>query len=244
MGKEFPMFRWLKRLDPHSSGLGSMLKQFQCMLEDGQKTFDLAANAYLGGDNASDVAEDLVSIDQSINRLERQIRREIVVHATVHGAGEFPFCLVLMSIVKDAERIGDYAKNILDLARLRPKEKGAAYEGKLSTLALQISELLAETRALYDAQDTEGAAGFIERCEILKDVCDDALEEILTLTEPTSVNPADPAATVLCYRYFKRVISHARNIITSIVVPVDKLDYFDESAETRDIPPPPGTQRS
>ena len=232
------MFKWLKRLDPEASGLGQMLKQFSKMLEDGQKVFDLGASAYLGGADAASISEELVSTDQNINRLERQIRREIVVHAMVHGAGEFPFCLVLMSIVKDAERIGDYAKNILDLGRYRPKVPGGPYETRLSTLRQQISELLAETRELYESQDTDAAAGFIEKCEIRKDVCDDGVEEILTQSEPRSVDPADPAATVLCYRYFKRVISHARNIVTSIVVPVDKLDYFDESAETKDIPPP------
>lgn len=232
------MFKWLKRLDPEASGLGKMLKQFSRMLEDGQKTFDLGASAYLGAADAASVAEELVRTDQNINRLERQIRREIVVHAMVAGAGDFPFCLVLMSIVKDAERIGDYAKNILDLGRFRPKVPGGPYEKRLSLLRGQINELLAETRALYEAQDTDAAAGFIEKCEVLKDVCDDAIEEILTEAEPRTVDPADPAATALCYRYFKRVISHARNIVTSIVVPVDMLDYFDESAETKDIPPP------
>jgi phosphate transport system protein len=232
------MFKWLKRVDPEKSGLGKMLGQFGRMLEDGEKTFALGASAYLGGADAESVPVELVSTDQNINRLERKIRREIVVHAMVHGASEFPFCLVLMSIVKDAERIGDYAKNILDLGRYRPKAPGGPYQKRLTLLTEQIAEVLQQMREIYESQDTDAAAGFIEKCEILKDVCDDGIEEILIEAEPRSVDPADPAATALCYRYFKRVISHARNIVTSIVVPVDKLDYFDESDETKDIPPP------
>ena len=30
----------------------------------------------------------------------------------------------------------------------------------------------------------------------------------------------------LAYRYFKRVTSHAGNVVTSIVMPLDKLDYY------------------
>ena len=39
-----------------------------------------------------------------------------MVHGAVHGTFSFPELLVMMSLVKDAERIGDYAKNIFDLA--------------------------------------------------------------------------------------------------------------------------------
>jgi len=36
------------------------------------------------------------------------------------------------------------------------------------------------------------------------------------------------AATALTYRYFKRIVSHSMNIITSVVMPFDKTDFFDE----------------
>jgi hypothetical protein len=36
------------------------------------------------------------------------------------------------------------------------------------------------------------------------------------------------AATALAYRYLKRISAHSMNIITSVVMPLDHLDYFDE----------------
>ena len=44
-----------------------------------------------------------------------------------------------------------------------------------------------------------------------------------TLTEGPNL-----AGVALTARYFKRVASHAANIVTSIVMPLDKLDFFDE----------------
>jgi phosphate uptake regulator len=38
--------------------------------------------------------------------------------------------------------------------------------------------------------------------------------------------PVDLAAAyVLAYRYFKRVVSHIRNVASSVVEPIDKLDF-------------------
>ena len=160
------------------------------------------------------------------------------MHATVYGASEFPACLVIMSITKDAERIGDYSKNILDLATFGPKQKGTQYFDQLLDLKSRISKMLQDTRELYQAQDSDRAPAFIEVAEVLKDDCDDAVESILRTHDVQSVVPSDPASTALCFRYYKRVISHARNIVTSIIVPVDRLDYFDESKDTRDGDPP------
>jgi phosphate uptake regulator len=46
----------------------------------------------------------------------------------------------------------------------------------------------------------------------------------------------DPATLVLCYRYFKRIVSHCRNVATSIFMPLDKIDYFDENPRPH-LPP-------
>ncbi len=227
------MFKWLRRMSAEQSGLGKMIGQFGRMVDDGRHAFDLACSAYLAGADTSVVHPELIETDNRINEMHRVIRRELVIHASLQGASDMPFSLVMMSIVKDAERIGDYAKNIYDLATYRPKAPGGAFHEHLMGLRSEISTALADARQLYESEDVKKAAAYIEHTEIVKDYCDDKIEEILTSTEERTVDPADPAATALCYRYFKRVISHARNIVTSVLVPVDQLDYFDEDYETR-----------
>jgi phosphate uptake regulator len=73
-------------------------------------------SALTGRRRRGDVNDELRATDQKVNRLEREIRRELVVHASVFGAIDTPAVLVYMSIVKDVERVGDYAKNLVDLA--------------------------------------------------------------------------------------------------------------------------------
>ena len=46
---------------------------------------------------------------------------------------------------------------------------------------------------------------------------------------------------MLCYRYYRRILSHAINIVASVVLPVDYLDYYDEDKDTRG--PPPKTKK-
>ena len=87
------------------------------MLNDNRHTFDLAFNALLGGTGAKVVGKEVRKSDKRVNRAEREVRRRLIVHAAVAGERmDLPRILIAMSIVKDAERIGDQCKNIWDIA--------------------------------------------------------------------------------------------------------------------------------
>lgn len=214
------MLRWLQRLGPEASGLTEIHHRFLEMLQDGRHIFDAAANALLGGTDAEVIREDLFETDVRINETEQRIRREIVVHGSIHGAATFPALLVMMSLVKDAERIGDYAKNLFDLARAAPDLGGEAELGHLVELKDRISKLLVRAHGLFEAQDVERARQFLTESDELQDECDAHVARLLR------IEGANMAAAALTFRYFKRVIGHAGNIVTSVVMPVDKLDYY------------------
>jgi phosphate uptake regulator len=208
-------------------GADRITEHFGRMLENGRHIFDAAANAFLGGE-PGDVRENLFATDKEINDLERMIRREIIVHCTSHGLSQLPGCLVMMSISKDAERIGDYCKNLFDLAVLQRKEKDDYYTD-LEQMKGTISDLLKEAQELYSLQDEDKARDFCRRADALADDCDEKLSD-LTSPDPGTTQPA---LTALAYRYQKRIVAHLSNIVTSIFLPVDQLDYFDEDKETR-----------
>ena len=209
------------RLGPESRGLTEIHQHFLEMLVDGRHAFDAAANALLGGTDPEVIREDLFRTDQRINRTEQQIRREIVVHGSIFGSATFPALLVMMSLVKDAERIGDYAKNIYDLAAaevvLGPEDKKA-----LISLKDRVSKLLIRAHGLFEKHDAQGARPFLDEIKRTEDECDAAVSKLL------EISGRNKAGEVLAYRYIKRVTSHIGNIVTSLVVPLDKLDYFDE----------------
>jgi len=217
--------------DATSTGLQKMRSEFGQMLDAGRHAFDTAANALLGGTDVEVIRKDLFATDKRINRAERQIRREIVVHASIHGASEFPACLVLMSIVKDAERLGDYSKNLFDLAELTPEPPSGEHQACLVDLKDRISKLMAQCRAVFDADLEEAATELICQAREVEDLCDEKIHSLLQSAEACRMGPT----YVLAYRYFKRVCSHVRNISSSVVQPLHKLDFTSKiSSKTQE----------
>ena len=215
------MLDWFSSEEGESAGLQKMRAEFGQMLDAGRHVFDTASNAFLGGTDLEVIRKDLFATDKRINRAERQIRREIVVHASIHGAAEFPACLVLMSIVKDAERVGDYAKNLFDLAELAPRPPEGEHRDRLVELKDAISQVMATCREIFDADLEEAAKELIREAHKIEDRCDEQVRALIQGSDQ-----GDMAATyVLAYRYFKRVISHVRNVASSIVQPLHKLDF-------------------
>ena len=97
------------------SGLENVEAQVQRMVNDARHTFDLALSAVTGG-AVETVADEIRTTDRQINSTEIEIRRALIVHASVHGGIDTPEVLAFMNMIKDIERIGDYNKNIFDLA--------------------------------------------------------------------------------------------------------------------------------
>jgi|FLOH01.1.fsa_nt_gi phosphate transport system protein len=223
------MFDWLKRIQSSVTSVEEVLQYFEQMLEDGRYMFETASNTLLAGTNPEAVKADLWATDKRINRLERRIRRHVVTHLTMHGAGAISSDLVLMSIVKDAERIGDYCKNIFDLSVLGRGFPDGVREDLLESKS-SITRLLAKARNIYKSEDEEDARAFIAQADALAQHCDARAMAMVAREDPDGKS----AISALTYRYFKRILSHAINIITSVVVPVDQLDYYDEDVEGRE----------
>ena len=220
------MFDWFTsgKSETGSTGLVKMRADFGQMMDAGRHMFNTAANAFLGGTDLEVIRKDVFKTDKRINHAEQKIRREIVVHATVHGAAEFPACLVLMSVTKDAERVGDYSKNIFDLAELSPQKPAGEFKDDLTELKDRISGLMADCREAFDKEDTESARELIAYSQKIEDHCD---EQISKLVQSGAEN--DMGTTyALAYRYFKRVSSHAFNVATTIVQPLDKIDFSEK----------------
>ncbi|HEX2188118.1 MAG TPA: PhoU domain-containing protein, partial [Longimicrobiaceae bacterium] len=129
--------------------LAGVESKVQEMLAHDRREFDLAMSALLGDVAAREVNEELRATDRKVNQLEREIRRELVVHASVFGGIDSPSVLVYMSVVKDIERVGDYAKNLLDLARDGASFAGVADEAEWRRLAGEISAFIADSGAAF-----------------------------------------------------------------------------------------------
>ena len=89
------------------------------MLNIDQQMFREAVRVLRESDD-DQVNQEIRKLDVKVNKYERDVRRKVMTHCTLVGASELPSGMVLVSIVIDIERIGDYCKNILDLAVAHP----------------------------------------------------------------------------------------------------------------------------
>ena len=87
------------------------------MLTNSTRIFDISMNALLGDTNLDSVRDDLYDTDKSINELHREVRREMIIHSAVNSRNlDIPLLLSYMTMSKDIERIGDYCKNLFEIA--------------------------------------------------------------------------------------------------------------------------------
>ena len=89
------------------------------MLETDFEMFKAARHSLRESETA-ELPIDVRKKDKQINKYEREVRRNVLTHLTVAGTANLVPGLVLVSIVIDVERIGDYTKNIVDLAERHP----------------------------------------------------------------------------------------------------------------------------
>ena len=213
---------------PEESGLENIESQVQRMVNDARHTFDLALSAVTGG-AVETVADEIRETDRQINATEVEIRRALLVHASVHGGIDTPEVLAFMNMIKDLERIGDYNKNILDLA-----EEGVSFTespeiDSILSLRDEVSSRISLMGEILSVRDEERARTYIERGDELRKDFDRRVNELLHSTEAAVT--AVPKA--LLFRFLKRVSAHSSNVVSAVVMPVDQLDYFDESEDTR-----------
>jgi phosphate uptake regulator len=200
----------------------------QEMLRYDRHEFDLAMSALMGDLVASEVNTQLRSTDRKVNRLEREIRRELLVHASVFGGIDLPSVLVYMSVVKDVERVGDYAKNLLDLALDGANFSTIENSDLWRRLSMDVSRYISEAGDAFRQRDEEWARDLLTRGSEMLDFSDERVSHLVR-----GEGGDQAVARALAHRYLKRVVAHLMNLLSAVVMPLDKLDYFDEDPEDR-----------
>ncbi len=205
-----------------SSGLLAVEERFVAMLHDARHVFDLATGARVGGTDPEMVAEDLRHTEDRTDDAERDIRRRVLVHASVHGrAADLPSCLRYMSVAKDAERIGDLSKQLFSIATsVGPVASGPVRED-LAEISRALSPLIAEVAEAFRADDVDRAHRVITEAQQLKERCRVRIDALLREEEDIP----SPAATVLTYRQISRVAANVINIGSAVVMPLDEMNY-------------------
>ncbi|HSJ27729.1 MAG TPA: PhoU domain-containing protein [Acidimicrobiia bacterium] len=212
------------------SGLEAIESRINVMLRTSEQVLRLAVSAFEPDAVAAEVGVQVRKTDREINRAERSIRRELVVHVSAHAGADLPLALVYMSIIKDIERVGDYAKNIWDVASVVGDQPARPDLSEVMPLFDRTIGLIAEIAEIYAARDVKRATATLKRCDDWLDDYDARVDELMLSPEPST----EGVPKALLFRHVKRITAHLMNVLTSVVMPFDRLDYFDEDKIDRD----------
>ncbi len=196
------------------------------MLDAGLWMFEKASDVLMRESDWNEQADPLYQRDQEINRIEREIREKIVTHLTVSATvpGDALPCLMLMNVVKDAERIGDYCKNIFEVGKfyVEPFEHQEFWQ-PLKGIRDDVAGLFPHAREAFIEDDSSVAKRAIARCRDIGQQSDMIIQQLLKLHD--NIHADEAVAYVLLARHYKRVAAHLSNIATSVVSPVPMLDF-------------------
>ena len=207
--------------------LGQMFDEFDRMLGETHWMFQQAVEVFFSRVDWQAVQDPLYERDKAVNRLEQSIRAQIVKHLTIRPDANLAACLVLMSVVKDAERIGDYCKNIFEVGKFYTREfTSRRYLDPLETIRSQTEDLFQLTKEAFGQSDMDKARQVIQVFGRMGKECDLLIRQLLR--ERDSIPTDEAVAYSLLARHLKRIGAHLANIATAVVAPVHRLDYVDE----------------
>lgn len=204
--------------------------QIADMLATTRRTFGWSLDAVLGRTSPDTVDRKLHQADRTVNQVERDILRGSVVHAGVRGgAADVPMLLVYVRLAKSIERIGDLAKDIWDLADSGLNLGGTAHAAGIERDVEVVSALFEKTARIFADRDEAAAERFLVEVDELR-----LSFERRSLDQLTSEGPVSEAVGLaLLYRHQMRIVANLMNVMTSVVVPVDRLDHWDEDPDDR-----------
>jgi Na+/phosphate symporter len=214
----------LKRLFGYTEGSALVKAAFEdvsSMIHQSAKMLDLALSALL--DNvALDV--DLDDMDDVVDDGERMVRRTILQHLSINPQQDLVASLILVSMVQDAERIGDFARGLAELVSLAKSHREGRFRDDLAAYAERIRPLFGLCEEAFREDDAELARQVVVAHKELK-------AELMAFTAVVADSDlsADMAIVYAASaRMLRRISAHLCNIASTVVQPFDRIRHGDE----------------
>jgi len=225
-----PKFNTLKEILEHSDWSRTTAARVAEMLEICTAMFSYTQAVLLAGTGGEGVQSNVYDRDKRINIIEREVRRSVVIHLSLEtDRSDMPAALAFMNMVKDAERIGDYIKNMYDVTRdMQPDGLDRElHDTYLAEPAETLRSMFGHIPSAFLENDEEACHTLIELARKTGLDTEGAIVEISRggLPRPAAVS------LVLLLRFYKRIAMHMSNIASTVVMPVELMDFFDEPGD-------------
>ncbi|MFQ5538002.1 MAG: PhoU domain-containing protein [Gemmatimonadota bacterium] len=174
---------------------------------------------------------DIYERDRQINRYERSVRRRIVTHLSISESPDVNMALVLTAIVIDIERIGDYTKNIAELASvLEAPFDGLELGEDIAEVESLVEDTFGNIARVLEESDEDGARTIMAAHGRVAELVDRDVVR-LQRSEVLAGRSGHAVTVALYLRFLKRVSAHLKNIASSVVNPYDRIGFREKDTE-------------
>ncbi|MBT6018068.1 hypothetical protein HOG81_02535 [bacterium] len=220
------VFKDLVNIWKSEDNLSQAWNESNDMLHLSHEMFNDAVDALRSGEK-NKVLKSIKLRDEKINNYHREIRKKVVTYYSVSkDVTNIDSGLVLINIVVDIERIGDYSKNILDLAKHYPKKfVSEKFSDDLRTIEKAVIERFSTTVGAVEDMDEKIANDLLSTYrDDLGKISDDIVAS--SISGKVEIGKENKTASVALYaRYLKRIGAHLKNITTAITNPFESIGY-------------------
>jgi len=205
--------------------LTQVFSEFNQMLDDTKCMYEMVCKTLLDNIEEPGLKKKIHEMDKNVNRLQKSIRTRIIEHLSLQPTVDVAACLLLMSVVKDAERLGDYAKNLFEVTEFLAKPiDRALFSQYFNEVDKDVLVLFEQTKEAFIETDLNVATSTWNYEKKIAKGCD----EIVAKVAQSNLTVNEAVCFALIARHFKRIVAHLVNIATSVILPLSDLDYFDE----------------
>ncbi len=170
------------------------------------------------------LAVDLEDMDDVVDEGERMVRRSVLEHLSVNPRQDLVASLVLVSMVQDAERIGDFARGLAELVPLARSPRQGSFAAELRQIGDRLRPLFELAEQAFRDDDVNLARRVMAAHHEVKPQLADLVRRIAAsdLTADMAVVYAGAA------RILRRISAHLSNIASTVVQPYDRIRHGDE----------------
>lgn len=214
------MFRKLIQILKKGDLMSQAIEESYDMFEKGISLFKKVALNFLG--EALEEGFDVYAADRNLNKMERNIRRKILEHLAINPKQDIVGALVLTTVIVHIERLGDYSKNVYELAQKNTLKEGKYFE-RSKCITQRLFPMCERAIQVYKDSLTEEARKMITELDEIKKECEKNIDEIM---EEKEISVKEGILYSLFFRYLKRVTAHTMDILTSVWQPFHLIDFY------------------
>jgi len=217
------MLQRLFGISAQSRLVETAFEEFSAMLAQAAKMHDLAMEAFFEN---KPLEVDLDEMDDAIDEGEGAVRRAVLEHLSLSPAKDLVASLVLISMVQDAERIGDFTRGLGNFPQLAKHPVSGPFAEQLRSINERVRPLFDRCEQAFRNDTVDDARAVVEAHILIKA----ELTKYIASVADSDLSADMAIVYASTARNLQRISAHLSNIASSVVQPFDRIRHDDEDA--------------